>query len=428
MATSAGRRRLSAVFLLLLAAACATPEPAPPTARLDTLRLVDINVWSGLDYTGTLRMGEYETPERRERRYRALVCQLRALAPDVVAVHEANPLPAYIDRLARDLGYDAVQHVGLGGVRAGPVGLPWNLREGDAILARPELGLRSEGRRQLSGGPVGSFFSFHFADATQVLAASIGVNDARIFLFATHWHASPPDLPRTRALLDSLAGALGAGPDTLQAALEKIEAGAAWRMEEAERTLGFIREVAGEAPVVLMGDFNATTATAEVRRLLDAGFVDAHGAARADPRPTWDPGRNLNIREHYLRVGAGEGPSAGEDPGEDRASAEAGPPPTADDLLAALDRATRTDRKRIDLVLVRPGEVGGATEPAAPREPGEPAPPGERATLRVLDARVVLDEVVDGVHASDHFGVLAELWVGEAGEDGGPGAPVPPRP
>ncbi len=356
--------------------------------------------------------------------------------------------------------------MGLGGVRAGSVGLPWNLREGDAILARPALGLRSEGRRQLSGGPVGSFFGFHFADATQVLAVSIGVNDARIFLFATHWHASPPDLPRTRALLDSLAGALGAGPDALRAAVAELEAGAAWRMEEAERTLGFIRQVAGEAPVVLMGDFNATTATAEIRSLLDAGFVDAHGAARAEPRPTWDPTRNLNIREHYLGigVGVGEGPSAGGETGKGEGPAEAGGGPTAEDLLAALDRATRTEPKRIDLVLVRPGDGGGPTEPAASTEPGEPAGsgnharsgepagsgnharsgqpagpgdyprpgqpagPGDRPTLRVLDARVVLDEVVDGVHASDHFGVLAELWIGEAGggaRSGPAGGPPP---
>lgn len=376
-----GMTRVPLLFLLLLhlLAACTAPAPPPATAERDVLRIVDINVWSGLRYDRVLRMGEYETTERRELRYQALLSQLRALEPDVIGVHEANPLPAYVDRLARDLGYDAVQHMGLGGVRAGPVGLPWNLREGDAILARPDLGLHFEGRRRLSGGPVGSFFSFHFSDATQVLAASIGVNGRRLYLFATHWHASPMDLPPVRALLDSIADVRGAGEDARAAALRELEAGAAWRMKEAERMRMFVDDVAGGAPVVLMGDFNATTATPEVRHLLDAGFVDAHALARGDSAAaTWDPARNLNIREHY------GGPPRPDDP-------------AADDLSEALSVRTRADPGRIDLVLVGPGAAL------------------ERGEIRVVDARVVLDEVVGGVHASDHFGVMVEVGVEPGG-------------
>ena len=331
---TAGSRLLIGVFVL---ATCAEPAPTP-SADVDVLRVVDINVWSGLDYQGTLVMGEYESEARREARYRALLAQLRALDPDVIGVHEANPIPGYVRRLADDLGYDAVMHMGLGGVRAGPVGLPWNLREGDAILARPSLGLRDEGRRKLSGGAVGSFFSFHFSDATQVVAASIGVDGRRIPVFATHWHA-------------------GEAP-----------ADSAWRDRESIRTLAFVEEVAGEGAAVVIGDFNATVESPAVRRLLRAGFVDAHGAARGvAARPTWDPTRNRNIREHYLGAAGDAGPIP------DTAS---GPESTA---------------RRIDLILVRPDPAGG------------------RPGLSVLDARVVLDAVVGGVHASDHFGVMAEL-------------------
>ena len=88
----------------MAAAACADPGPPASTARLDVLRVVDINVWSGLDYQGALSMGEYETDDRREARYRALLAGLRALDPDVIGVHEANPIPRYVERLARDLG------------------------------------------------------------------------------------------------------------------------------------------------------------------------------------------------------------------------------------------------------------------------------------------------------------------------------------
>lgn len=142
---------------------------------LKTLRIVTINVWSGLDYRGHFRMGEYEEAAIRKRRNEILINQLRELAPDIVALNEANKLPQYARKMAQELGCNKVWHVGVGGLRAGPVGLPVNLREGDAILARPELELRRAGRRQLSGGPVGNFIAAHFSDATQVVAARIRV-------------------------------------------------------------------------------------------------------------------------------------------------------------------------------------------------------------------------------------------------------------
>jgi len=103
------------------------------------LKVLDINVWSGLDYIGTLTMGEYESDAVREKRYLALVKQIKELDPDVIGVHEANKIPGYAKRLGTDIGCKVFQHVGVGGVRLGPVGLPWNLREGDAILVKKKL-------------------------------------------------------------------------------------------------------------------------------------------------------------------------------------------------------------------------------------------------------------------------------------------------
>jgi len=40
-----------------------------PTVR--ALRVVTFNVWSGLDYRGSLKFGEFETPDRREARFRS---------------------------------------------------------------------------------------------------------------------------------------------------------------------------------------------------------------------------------------------------------------------------------------------------------------------------------------------------------------------
>ena len=145
----------------------------------EPLKVVTINVWSGLDYIGNFKMGEYESQAVREQRYHILVNQLRQLDPDVIALNEANRLPHYARRIAKDLGYDQVHHLGVAGIHFGPIGLPINLREGDVILAKKALKLKSAGRKQLSGGYVGKFFTFHFADATQVVGATIELNGMR---------------------------------------------------------------------------------------------------------------------------------------------------------------------------------------------------------------------------------------------------------
>jgi endonuclease/exonuclease/phosphatase family metal-dependent hydrolase len=168
---------------------------SPGFLEAASIRVVTINVWAGLDYKGSLEMGEYEDPGQRARRASVLVAELKELDPEVVAVNEANKLPGYARSLAHQLGYDFTYHVGLGGLRIGPVGLPVNLREGDALLAKKSLGLRRAGRKQLSGGPVGNIFTAHFADATQVIAARIHLAGLEVYVFNTHWHASPFPTP-----------------------------------------------------------------------------------------------------------------------------------------------------------------------------------------------------------------------------------------
>jgi endonuclease/exonuclease/phosphatase family metal-dependent hydrolase len=317
------------------------------------LTVLTINVWSGLDYRGSLRMGEYEPEEVRERRTQALLGELQRLSPDVVALNEANKLPAYGRRLARALGYDRVWHVGLGGLRAGPLGLPSNLREGDALLARPELALRPAGRRQLSGGPVGNFFTAHLADATQVVAGRIRVAGREVFLFCTHWHASP--FP-TVAYLDELERRLRTGKldgEGYRRKVAEARDGVRWRLGEARGTLAFVQRVAGEQPAILLGDFNALADSEEISLLRQAGFADAFQQAGRGAGITWDEERNANIRLQR-RAYPEEVP---EDP----------------------------PNKRIDYIFVR--------------GPG----------LRVLRAEVVLDRPLEGQYPSDHYGVLAEI-------------------
>ncbi|MEK6193668.1 MAG: hypothetical protein N2F24_05515, partial [Deltaproteobacteria bacterium] len=163
------RKKSAFLFLTILLILTLDPTQARSQQGKTLLKVLDINVWSGLDYIGTLTMGEYESAAIREKRYQALVKQIKELDPDVIGVHEANKVPGYAKRLAADTGCEVFQHVGVGGVRLGPIGLPWNLREGDAILVKKELNPEFVGRLQLSGGYVGKWVTFHFADATQVL-------------------------------------------------------------------------------------------------------------------------------------------------------------------------------------------------------------------------------------------------------------------
>jgi endonuclease/exonuclease/phosphatase family metal-dependent hydrolase len=130
------------------------------------------------------------------------------------------------------------------------------------------------------------------------------------------------------------------------------------RERQALATARFVEEIAADRPAVLLGDFNAGPEAASVRFLtgrqsLDGCSVhyeDAWRAAHPD-----DPGHTFSPRNPL--VGAGQMP---------------------------LERG-----RRIDYILVRSGPHG---------------PP-----LDVATCDVVFDRAVDGVWASDHFGLLAEL-------------------
>ena len=98
-----GMRRIS--FLTVIAAtmtgSVASGQAVDHALRMGqqagpvTLRILTINVWSGVDYRGTLRFGEYESRARRELRFRSLVQQIEELSPDVIFVQEANTVARY---------------------------------------------------------------------------------------------------------------------------------------------------------------------------------------------------------------------------------------------------------------------------------------------------------------------------------------------
>lgn len=337
--------------------------------KADSVKCLSINVWSGLDYIGTFKMGEYESPEIREKRYQALLKEIAKLNPDIIAVNEANFLPDYVTRLAKDINYDYIYHVGVAGLKIGRIGIPVNLKEGDAILARKELHLEQAGHKQLSGGGIiTNHFSFHTQDATQVLIGKVMVKSKPVYVAVTHWHASPLDTPQTRSLLQQLQKKYGYTNEEYAQAIQKLEADNSWRMNEAKIMAAYCKAIVPEdAPLIVMGDFNVTADMPEMQYFLQQGFRDTYIPDKKADAYTWNPLKNLNILKYYST--------------DTNKKFES--------LYAHLSKIHELEPKRIDYILVNK---------AIPVE-------------SVIDSKVCCDTVYDSMHLSDHFGVYAEIKI-----------------
>src|SRR6056297_1497412 len=333
------------------------------------LKVMTINVWSGLDYEDTLSMGEYESEERRMKRYRSLLENINRVSPDVIAVNEANYLPDYVEKLAEDIDYDYIYHVGIAGLQVFRLGIPWNLKEGDAILARKTLGLEKVGRKQLSGGGfIWNNLSFHTSDATQVLVGRITWNTQPVYLAVTHWHASPGDTHRYRDLLKKLKEKWDYNDTEYNEAITSLERDNKWRMDESEIMSAYLETVVPPGkPVILMGDFNASIDSPEMQYLLSRGYYDSFSNVRVEPGFTWDPMRNINIQEYYIENIEKK----------------------YKDLYTHLNQYNEMERQRIDFVL-----VGGSLSKES-----------------VVESSVCTDNVYEDVHPSDHFGVCADILI-----------------
>lgn len=127
-------KREGLVAGILLGLVLIAPGLFGQTAGAPRLRLLTINAWSGLDYEGFFKFGEYEPEERREKRFTALVAQIQKLDPDIIFVQEANFAGRYARRLAKSVGFTEIHQVVNGGIKLGPIGLPVNFKEGMAIF------------------------------------------------------------------------------------------------------------------------------------------------------------------------------------------------------------------------------------------------------------------------------------------------------
>lgn len=248
---------------------------------------------------------------------------------------------------------------------------PWDarlalLRRGIAALAPDVIGMQevmSDGTHSLADAVVeGLGYQVAYGEA-KPLGGGISFGNA----VASRWPVSMTkvvELPG--AGTDEQRSILFTEVMTEHGPLPFLVTHLAWRMHH-----GFVREeqvqaiagaiealepiTEGRLPLVLTGDFNARPDATEIRFL--SGLQSMGG-------------KSVHLLDAFDVAGTGNGVTFDG---------------TRNPFAAPMNEPAR----RIDYVFLRA--------------------PDEWHRGRVVDARVVLDEVVDGVAASDHFGVLADL-------------------
>lgn len=338
-----------------------------------TLRILTINVWSGLDYKGITRMGEYESKERRKSRFQLLLAQIQKINPDVIFLQEANPVAKYTIRLADSLGYDEVHQVCLAGIKFGPVGIPVNFKEGMSILARPSLNLKKHDVWKLSGsfGIYGDAITIHFGESIFAVVGKIIFNDTPIYLVNVHLTASPPKSPHLASKFENLVIKNEISRDKYIRGLQIWDSREERRINEVKKLMSYISELQPESPIIVAGDFNAVPDSKAIQLFQtkgdsSKGFFDVYPFGNSRRQYSWDPSDNQNISFSSRKTNAKGIPWKGYD--------------RLNSMEAEIPR-------RIDYIF-----LSNLFHPE-----------------NVIDCHIVLDSSVNEIQASDHYGVFAEI-------------------
>ncbi len=325
---------------------------------LGEIRILTINVWSGLTYKGFFKMGRY--PDNLRGRYELLVSEIRKLAPDIIAIQEANSLPYYAKRLAKDLDYQVIYSVALGGIRFGSFGIPTNMREGMVILVKKPGTIEYLDRKRLYGcGIATNWFSFHFREITQSLLGRAVIHGKPLYIYNVHLHEGPFKGSVLEAMFKRLAPEMA--EEKVEEARKATENDIERRQVEIANLIRFVEEtLPPDMPAIILGDFNTTSESGELEPLLARGkWVDSFRSKNPhEEGVTWDPMHNPNYR----------------------------PAETVKDPYGTLHTYHGSHSSRIDFILINSN---------IPRD-------------HILESRVILTPV-DGVSPSDHYGVLTTL-------------------
>ncbi len=354
------------IFVLSLSTLLAAGDAKP-------FRIIDVNVWSGTDYQGRLAFNMWESPSLLEQRYQILLTNLKAASPDVIFIQETSPVDRYTRRLAKDLDMDEIHQVCIAGIKILGLGAPWKFKEGNSILARKGLDLTKMDDWKLSGGPgiYSDRLTVHFDETVSALLGRISIEGKPVYLICTHLNAAPRD---EQALLDSLTYMRDSG-EILTYEYEELyqrwQQGIARRQMEMARMLENIQQLPDHTPIIVGADFNEKPQSDVVRDFITRGrFV--HLPITPDSLAvTWDAVRNTNTfwsqrytdargrkRDNWYKFNA---------------------------IAAKLPR-------RLDYIFLN--EKFSGTDS--------------------IRSSIVLDQPVDGVFPSDHYGIQVDLDISKS--------------
>jgi endonuclease/exonuclease/phosphatase family metal-dependent hydrolase len=263
------------------------------------IKLININVWFGMNGQGWWKIGDYETRQRKGARLRGLVSGLKALDPDIITIQEANKLPAYAAKIARALGYDAVWKVQNSGIKVLGIGVPLNFTAGNVILAKKNHHLKYISSRRLSGrGFVSNYFSFHFKEMRNAMVALVKIAGRPILIFNVQTHFSLIWEQKWEKAVDDLM-ACGKITDRQHKIMKKTLLDSHNRTEQdIAGMLGCIKQVVNkhDYPYVVAGDFNTTLQSEALKQMVsELGLSDPYQIHNPDTKGyTWDPRRNTN--------------------------------------------------------------------------------------------------------------------------------------
>ncbi len=272
------------------------------------LKIVSFNVWSGLDYKGKIKMGEYETSERKEQRFNLLLHQLRIIKPDVIFLQEANPVGKYSSRLADSLGFYEIHQVCNAGIKLGTIGLPLNLKEGIAILADKKLNLKYFDVWKLGGsfGVFGDALTIHFDESNFALVGKISIDEIPVYLVNVHLTASVPIDSILSKKFELFCKNNSISEEEIQNTYKKWTTNFKRQNDELEILSEQLKKIHDNSPFIIGGDFNTGPERKELKELIrSCGLTDTFVKNNLEQNYTWDPSKNHNISYSTKTIDAG---------------------------------------------------------------------------------------------------------------------------
>ena len=141
-------------------------------------------------------------------------------------------------------------------------------------------------------------FSFHFTELRDAIAARITIDHQPVIIFNTQTHFSVASNPKWKKQLDQFIESFQLAPGQQKKLQADIQKGWNRRRGEILRLVAFVKKIIrlNNYPYVIMGDFNTTDdSPAMIHLIEELKLQDAYRIKNPlESGYTWDPGRNTN--------------------------------------------------------------------------------------------------------------------------------------